>query len=146
MYAGEIVEEGPVEQIFESPQHPYTWSLLRSIPRIDANRHERLKSIEGLPPDLIALPPGCKFSPRCPFRIERCFTDDPKLRQVGGPEQQAACWVTMNRANAEMGARDITDTRPGAASGVRPPKGLAARVADQRVLDESVLPKPTGDE
>jgi oligopeptide/dipeptide ABC transporter ATP-binding protein len=145
MYAGEIVEEGPVEQIFESPQHPYTWSLLRSIPRIDANRRERLKSIEGLPPDLIALPPGCKFSPRCPFRIERCFSDDPKLRQVA-PAQQAACWVTMNRAYAEMGARDITDTRPGAASGVRPPKGLAARVADQRVLDERALPQPTGDE
>src|SRR5207249_5646854 len=67
MYAGEIVEQGPVEQIFSSPQHPYTWSLLRSIPRINADRRERLRSIEGLPPDLIKLPPGCKFSPRCPF-------------------------------------------------------------------------------
>ena len=73
MYAGEIVEEGTVEQIFESPQHPYTWSLLRSVPRIDANRGHRLLSIEGLPPDLIDLPQGCKFNPRCPFRVERCF-------------------------------------------------------------------------
>jgi oligopeptide/dipeptide ABC transporter ATP-binding protein len=119
MYAGEIVEEGTAEQIFEAPQHPYTWSLLRSLPRIDANRRERLRSIEGLPPDLIALPPGCKFSPRCPFRIERCFTDDPKLAAANG--HVAACHVTMARAYAEMGAQDIIDTRPGAASGVHPP-------------------------
>ena len=122
MYAGEIVEEGPVEQIFESPQHPYTWSLLRSLPRIDADRRERLRSIEGLPPDLIALPPGCKFSPRCPFRLERCFRDEPRLDEVGSG-QRASCWVTMKRAHAEMGAGDIVDTRPGAASGVRPPQG-----------------------
>ena len=116
MYAGEIVEEGPVEQIFESPQHPYTWSLLRSLPRIDADRRERLRSIEGLPPDLIALPPGCKFSPRCPFRLERCFRDEPRLVEVGSG-RRASCWVTMKRAHAEMGAGDIVDTRPGAASG-----------------------------
>ena len=118
MYAGEIVEEGPVDQIFESPQHPYTWSLLRSMPRLDADHRERLRSIEGLPPDLIALPPGCKFSPRCPFRIARCFSDEPALEEVG-PAQKASCWVTMKRAYAEMGAADITDTRPGAASGLR---------------------------
>ena len=134
MYAGEIVEEGPVEQIFESPQHPYTWSLLRSIPRIDADRRERLRSIEGLPPDLIQLPPGCEFSPRCPFRIEKCFTDDPDLSEVG-PDQVAACWVTMKRAHAEMGAGTIVDTRPGAASGVRPPKSVAAKVVDKRTVD-----------
>ena len=118
MYAGEIVEEGPVEQIFENPQHPYTWSLLRSIPRIDAERHERLRSIEGLPPDLIKPPSGCKFHPRCPFRVEKCFRDDPPLVQVG-PDQQASCWVTMKRAYEEMGAHGIVDTSPGAASGVR---------------------------
>ncbi len=137
MYAGEIVEEGTVEQIFENPQHPYTWSLLRSIPRIDANRHERLRSIEGLPPDLIAPPPGCEFNPRCPFRIEKCFSVDPDLEPVGDG-QRAACWVTMNRAYAEMGAREITDTRPGAASGVHP-RGAAALVADDRVLPATEL-------
>ena len=119
MYAGQIVEEGPVEQIFENPQHPYTWSLLRSLPRIDANRKDRLRSIEGLPPDLISPPQGCAFHPRCPFRIERCFTDDPPIEQVDA-NQRAACWVTMKRANAEMGAGDITDTSPGAASGIHP--------------------------
>jgi oligopeptide/dipeptide ABC transporter ATP-binding protein len=119
MYAGEIVEEGTAEQIFEAPQHPYTWSLLRSVPRIDASRHARLLSIEGLPPDLIDLPAGCKFNPRCPFRIERCFGEAPLLEEVA-PAQQAACWVTMERAYAEMGARDIKDTSPGAASGIHP--------------------------
>ena len=119
MYAGEIVEEGTAEQIFESPQHPYTWSLLRSVPRIDASRHARLLSIEGLPPDLIDLPAGCKFNPRCPFRIERCFSEAPPTEEVA-PEQHAACWVTMERAYAEMGARDIKDTSPGAASGIHP--------------------------
>jgi oligopeptide/dipeptide ABC transporter ATP-binding protein len=120
MYAGEIVEEGPVDQIFDSPQHPYTWSLLRSIPRIDAARHGRLRSIEGLPPDLIRPPSGCKFHPRCPFRVEQCFVDEPRLADVG-PAQRAACWLTMQRAYAEMGAADIIDTSPGAASGIHPP-------------------------
>jgi peptide/nickel transport system ATP-binding protein len=133
MYAGEIVEEGTVEQIFEAPQHPYTWSLLRSVPRIDANRGHRLLSIEGLPPDLIALPDGCKFNPRCPFRIERCFSESPPIEQVA-PAQHAACWVTMQKAYAEMGAGTITDTSPGAASGVHPrgrqPLATVAAAAD----------------
>ena len=132
MYAGEIVEEGTAEQIFEDPQHPYTWSLLRSMPRVDTSRRERLKSIEGLPPDLIAPPPGCKFNPRCPFRLERCFTEDPQLELVGNDGQVAKCWVRMKRAYAEMGAATITDTRPGAASGVRPPKDLVEKIEDAR--------------
>jgi oligopeptide/dipeptide ABC transporter ATP-binding protein len=119
MYAGEIVEQGPVEQIFENPQHPYTWSLLRSIPRVDALRHERLQSIEGLAPDLLRPPSGCRFHPRCPFRIEKCFANRPQLQAVGS-HQEAACWVTMSRARAEMGADDLMDIRPGAGSGVHP--------------------------
>ena len=102
MYAGRIVEQGPVEQIFKDPQHPYTWSLLQSIPRLDADRKDRLLSIEGLPPDLIKPPRGCRFHPRCQFRIERCFHDDPTLMDVG-PDQEAACWVTMRRALARDG-------------------------------------------
>jgi oligopeptide transport system ATP-binding protein len=102
MYAGRIVEEGPVEQIFKDPQHPYTWSLLQSIPRLDADRKDRLLSIEGLPPDLIKPPHGCRFHPRCRFKIEKCFHDDPPLMDVG-PDQEAACWVTMRRALAGNG-------------------------------------------
>ena len=119
MYAGEIVEQGPVDQIFDNPQHPYTWSLLKSIPRVDALRHERLRSIEGIAPDLLRPPSGCRFHPRCPFRIEKCFKDEPHLEEVA-PGQQAACWVTMERARNEMGADDLKDIRPGAASGVHP--------------------------
>jgi oligopeptide/dipeptide ABC transporter ATP-binding protein len=118
MYAGQIVEQGPVEQIFEDPQHPYTWSLLKSIPRVDAVRHERLRSIEGIAPDLLRPPRGCRFHPRCPFRVEKCFSDDPHLIEVK-PDQRAACWVTMDRARAEMGADDLLDIRPGSASGVQ---------------------------
>jgi oligopeptide/dipeptide ABC transporter ATP-binding protein len=117
MYAGQIVEEGPVEQIFDSPQHPYTWSLLKSIPRVDALRHERLRSIEGMAPDLANPPSGCRFHPRCPFRIATCFTKEPELLDVG-PDRRAACWVTMDRARREMGADGLIDIRPGAGSGV----------------------------
>jgi len=117
MYAGQIVEQGPVDQIFEKPQHPYTWSLLRSIPRVDALRHERLRSIEGIAPDLLHPPKGCRFHPRCPFRIEKCYTDEPTLKEVA-PDDLAACWVTMDRARREMGADDLVDIRPGAGSGV----------------------------
>ena len=102
MYAGRIVEEGPVEQIFKDPQHPYTWSLLQSIPRLDSDRKDRLLSIEGLPPDLIKPPHGCRFNPRCRFKIEKCLHDDPPLMDVG-PDQEAACWVTMRRALAGNG-------------------------------------------
>ena len=95
MYAGKVVESGPTEDVFAHPKHPYTWSLLRSIPRLDAERHEPLKPIEGLPPNLINLPPGCAFQPRCPFRIERCSRDTPVLNRVGD-SQLAACWVTQS--------------------------------------------------
>ena len=102
MYAGRIVEHGPVNQIFKNPQHPYTWSLLQSMPRLDSDRRKRLVSIEGLPPDLIAPPSGCRFNPRCQFKIGRCLHDDPPLMEVS-PEQEAACWVTMDRALKKNG-------------------------------------------
>jgi oligopeptide transport system ATP-binding protein len=95
MYAGKVVESGPTLDVFAHPKHPYTWSLLRSIPRLDAERHEPLKPIEGLPPNLIDLPPGCAFQPRCPFRIDRCSRDTPALNRVG-ETQLAACWVTQS--------------------------------------------------
>ena len=119
MYAGQIVEQGTVEQIFANPQHPYTWSLLRSMPRVDAVRHERLRSIEGIAPDLLRPPAGCRFHPRCPFRIEKCFTDEPVLKQLA-PDNRAACWVTMDRAKKEMHADELVDIRPGAGSGYHP--------------------------
>jgi oligopeptide transport system ATP-binding protein len=95
MYAGRIVESGPTVDVFAHPKHPYTWSLLRSIPRLDADVHEPLKPIEGLPPDLMSLPSGCAFHPRCPFKVERCTRDTPELNRVGDT-QLAACWVTQS--------------------------------------------------
>ncbi len=101
MYAGRIVEEGPVDTIFKSPQHPYTWSLLRSVPRVDEARKDRLVSIKGLPPDLSHPPPGCKFHPRCPFVIDKCRTDpEPELGDVG-PSQVARCWVLMRNVKEQ---------------------------------------------
>ncbi len=97
MYAGRIVESGPTVDVFAHPKHPYTWSLLRSIPRLDEERHEPLKPIEGLPPDLINLPSGCAFHPRCQFKVERCSRDVPALTRVGDT-QLAACWVTQSGA------------------------------------------------
>jgi oligopeptide transport system ATP-binding protein len=103
MYAGRIVEQGPTRQIFKNPQHPYTWSLLRSIPRLDETKHEKLLAISGLPPDLTNPPPGCKFHPRCRFRVDRCLHDEPPLDEVE-PGQMARCWVLMKNALASREA------------------------------------------
>ncbi|MHB8587473.1 MAG: ABC transporter ATP-binding protein [Candidatus Dormibacteraceae bacterium] len=93
MYAGRVVEQGTTADVFSRPEHPYTWSLLRSIPRIDADDREPLKPIEGSPPDMMQLPSGCKFHPRCPFAIDRCAREEPELRAVGS--HLARCWVTQ---------------------------------------------------
>ncbi|MGH7883368.1 MAG: ABC transporter ATP-binding protein, partial [Candidatus Dormibacteraceae bacterium] len=122
MYGGRVVEAGPVESIFSNPQHPYTWSLLRALPRIDDLCHQKLRTIEGQPPDLMAPPAGCSFHPRCPFRVERCFTETPPLEEVG-PGQQVACWVTMHRAREEMNADHLLDVRPGSGSNIHGPGG-----------------------
>ncbi len=108
MYAGQVVEEGTVEQVFERPEHPYTWSLLRSVPRVDQARRDRLVSIKGLPPDLVNPPPGCRFHPRCPFRIDRCIAEEPPLVEVDGGGR-ARCWVLMRNVpeEAQESAREV---------------------------------------
>jgi peptide/nickel transport system ATP-binding protein len=72
MYAGQVVEQGSLDEIFYDPQHPYTWGLLGSIARLDQERAERLSQIGGQPPSLLAPPPGCRFAPRCPHAFEKC--------------------------------------------------------------------------
>ena len=94
MYAGRVVEAGPTEAVFARPRHPYTWALLQSIPRLDAESRAPLRPIEGAPPDMTRLPPACKFQPRCPFAIERCIHEEPELLEVA-PDQFARCWVTQ---------------------------------------------------
>jgi peptide/nickel transport system ATP-binding protein len=90
MYAGRAVEYGPVDDLFRRPEHPYTWGLLTSVPRLDRERQDRLRPIHGTPPSLINLPPGCKFHPRCPYakRLgEICWTVEPELME--GPHQHS---------------------------------------------------------
>jgi peptide/nickel transport system ATP-binding protein len=92
MYAGRIVERGSDEQIFFTPQHPYTWGLLKSIPRLDTPRDEELVPISGRPPSLIRRPSGCHFHPRCPFvRDEHTRIDPPLAKVTGDPGHEAAC-------------------------------------------------------
>jgi oligopeptide transport system ATP-binding protein len=91
MYAGRIVEEAPKRTLFATPAHPYTQALLASVPRAGAVRGRRLAAIEGQPPSLINVPPGCPFAPRCPKRQSRCWVERPLLETVG-PNQKAACF------------------------------------------------------
>ncbi|ALO10836.1 Oligopeptide transport ATP-binding protein OppD [Streptomyces venezuelae] len=81
MYAGRIVEQAPVHEIYKAPAHPYTQGLLDSIPRLDQKGQE-LYAIKGLPPNLLAIPPGCAFNPRCPLARDRCRTEEPPLYDV----------------------------------------------------------------
>ncbi|MGD8819866.1 MAG: ABC transporter ATP-binding protein [Anaerolineae bacterium] len=94
MYAGSIVEEAPVDDLYGNPSHPYTIGLLGSLPRLDMLRDERLTSIEGMPPDLIALPGGCPFAARCSYVIDRC-QEKPPLEPVG-VGHKVACWVDVS--------------------------------------------------
>jgi peptide/nickel transport system ATP-binding protein len=95
MYAGRIVERAPTDAIFGSPQHPYTWGLLKSIPRLDSARDEELVPISGRPPSLIQRPSGCFFHPRCPYVREAHKRVDPKLEPIAGdPGHSAACLLS----------------------------------------------------
>jgi peptide/nickel transport system ATP-binding protein/oligopeptide transport system ATP-binding protein len=80
MYAGQVVEQGSLDEIFYDPQHPYTWGLLGSIARLDHKRAERLSQIGGQPPSLLAPPAGCRFAPRCPHAFAKC-SELPALEQ-----------------------------------------------------------------
>ena len=95
MYAGFIVEEGPVDVIYGQPRHPYTLGLLRSIPRLDLGRQKRLIPIEGLPPDLLDPPNSCPFAPRCPFVIDKCLEENPPLMAISAV-RSSACWVDLS--------------------------------------------------
>jgi oligopeptide transport system ATP-binding protein len=94
MYAGYIVESAPADELFKNPRHPYTLGLLRSIPRIDEPRRDKLIPIEGLPPDLIDAPPGCPFQPRCVYAVDRCLEENPSLEPVNRGHK-IACWVDV---------------------------------------------------
>lgn len=95
MYAGKVVEQAPVEDIFANPNHPYTQGLLRSLPRVDKDakgEKERLQEIPGIVPSLLKLPTGCNFATRCPKAIAVCEEKEPPLEEVG-PNHLSACWL-----------------------------------------------------
>jgi peptide/nickel transport system ATP-binding protein len=108
MYAGRIVEQGTLDEIFYDPQHPYTWGLLGSIARVDRPRPERLPAIPGMPPSLADRPEGCHFRPRCPHEFSRC-TEVPPLeaRVERAPEHRDRCWLTPDEK------RDRRQVEPG---------------------------------
>jgi len=94
MYAGYIVEEADVQDLYDSPSHPYTLALLAALPRVDRRRDQRLKSIPGTPPNLLVEPHGCPFAPRCEFVIEKCRHENPTLIEVD-KNHSSACWVNV---------------------------------------------------
>ncbi|HEX5146738.1 MAG TPA: ABC transporter ATP-binding protein [Conexibacter sp.] len=95
MYAGRIVEQAPADELFAAPQHPYTWGLLRSMPRLDAPPGAELVAIPGRPPSLVRPPSGCRFHPRCPYVRDRHRQVDPQLVPLAGaPEHRVACLLS----------------------------------------------------
>jgi peptide/nickel transport system ATP-binding protein len=136
MYAGRIVERAPAEEIFGSPQHPYTWGLLKSIPRLDGARDEELVPISGRPPSLIKLPSGCHFHPRCPYVREEHKKIAPRLEPLPGesghavacllaPEVRTRIWqglttgesaTDLRRAVVDASAAPVVATEPGTES------------------------------
>jgi peptide/nickel transport system ATP-binding protein len=134
MYAGEIVEMGPTEQVFAHPRHPYTRALLECIPRLDEARKDRLSSIEGSLPDLALPKVGCPFAPRCGFVLERCWSDAPVMEQKA-PGQWASSWSDLSRLPLQREtipapmARGPTRTAAAEADG----NGTVLQVRDLRV-------------
>jgi oligopeptide/dipeptide ABC transporter ATP-binding protein len=111
MYAGRVVESGPVSQIFNNPVHPYTEALLNSIPRM-TDTEQRLVAIEGQPPDLSSLPPGCSFAPRCTRRMERCLTTAPPETRPAA-SRTVRCWLADTVRPGLASATVSTASAPG---------------------------------
>ena len=91
MYAGKIIETATAKSLYANPKHPYTLGLLKSVPRLDQERKSKLIPIEGVPPDLINMPPGCSFYPRCTYRVDKCAQETPPLFDVE-EKHRVACW------------------------------------------------------
>jgi peptide/nickel transport system ATP-binding protein len=121
MYAGRIVERAPAASLFHAPRHPYTYRLLHCFPPLHGERRE-MEGIQGAPPDLKALPGGCAFHQRCPWAMERCSRDLPRLEPLDGTGREVACWLHSRGARVpeELAHRERSAKRPqstGATSG-----------------------------
>ncbi len=136
MYAGFVVETATTPELFARPRHPYTVGLLHSIPRLDAAADEALLPIEGLPPDLRMAPVGCPFAPRCAWRLDRCWLENPQLLplepgetvRTTGPEatHRVACWNPPLAEETELGAPRRPGFRPAPPPGGQPGTGEPA--------------------
>jgi len=133
MYGGEVIEEGATEDLLSDPKHPYTWALINAVPRIDraADKRKRLTVIEGTPPDPLNHPKGCRFEPRCPFRIEKC-KQHPTLETVG-PGRRAACWVTQ--ASEALPANDTVEMAVFAPTAVEQRDGAEDQATSESLLE-----------
>lgn len=96
-YAGKVVESGNARDIFYNPQHPYTWGLLNSMPRLNTGNKQKLASIEGTPPDLFSPPVGCGFAARCEYAMKICSCVYPKTYDLGN-EHEVSCWLLHEKA------------------------------------------------
>ena len=137
MYAGKIIERGSAAEIYSNPRHPYTVGLLKSVPRLDQPRRAKLEPIEGQPPDLVNLPPGCAFRTRCRWAVDKCATDRPELMEAG-EAHWSACWRSDElgpsalefdfstdgqvRADAGNGSGSQPESQPEAVASTEPPQ------------------------
>ena len=104
MYAGKIVERGSAKDIFYRPKHPYTWGLLASVPRVDAEQDRDFRYIPGTPPDLLNPPKGCPFAARCRYACRACVTDMPEETAFDTQDHRASCWLYHPGAEALLAA------------------------------------------
>jgi len=112
MYAGQIVEQAPAAQLLDAPQHPYTWGLLTSVPRVEAPRGAELVPIPGRPPSLVHRPPGCRFHPRCPYvRPVHRVVEPPLAPREDAPEHRVACLLPAE-VRAELWRRLAAGATP----------------------------------
>jgi oligopeptide transport system ATP-binding protein len=112
MYAGRLVETAPAVPLYAAPRHPYTQGLLESLPRLDSKLGETLPAIGGLPPNLLAMPAGCPFSPRCQHAVARCSAGSPPPLTILGDDRAVACWLmdspAVLAASRRAGIRSAT--------------------------------------
>jgi peptide/nickel transport system ATP-binding protein len=123
MYAGKPVEIGGVDDIYYNPRMPYTLGLLGSLPRLDADRAERLTPIQGAPPSLLSLPPGCPFTPRCPMARDLCTEQEPELAVTDDPGHWAACHYS-----ALLAGKQADDVFSGSAEDAAMPEAYGAEI------------------
>ncbi len=153
MYAGRIVERGTADEIFNAPEHPYTWGLLKSIPRLDNPRGEELVPISGRPPSLINRPSGCHFHPRCPYVQDSHKRIDPRLESVDGngghavacllePSIRKRIWEGLREGRDPDALKRIADSSeppappPGEPQARRPASGGQPRQSLRRATDD----------